>query len=126
MELLFILLLVAVGIFVVYKMMFNDQPTSAQVGVATTTAPVVENAPVINKASATVSDNVLDVNQDGKVDLQDAVAVVKKTRSRVKKAVDQDGDGKVTAKDVKVAATKAKTKVKAVVAKTRGRTKKLT
>lgn len=124
MELMFILLLVAVGIFVVYKMMFNDQPTSAQVGVATTTAPVIENTPVINKASAVVSDNPLDINQDGKVNLQDAVEVVKKTRTRIKKAVDKDGDGKVTAKDVKIAATKAKTKVTAVVAKTRGRAKK--
>lgn len=112
MELIFILLLVSVGIFVLYKMMFNDKHT---------TAPVVENAPVVNKASATVSDNVLDVNQDGKVDLQDAVAVVKKTRARVKKAVDQDGDGKVTAKDAKIVASKAKAKAKEVVAKTGGR-----
>lgn len=121
MELLLILLLASVGIFVLYKMMFKNESTSAQIGLATSTAPVVENAPVINKASAAVSDNPLDINQDGKVDIKDAVAVVKKTRARVKKAVDQDGDGKVTIKDAKVIASKAKAKTKEVVVKTRGR-----
>lgn len=54
----------------------------------------------------------LDVNQDGKVDVKDAVEVVKKTRTRVKKVLDKDGDGKVTVKDAKTAVKKAVSKTK--------------
>ena len=50
--------------------------------------------------------NTLDVNKDGKVDLKDAAEVVKKTRTRVKKAADVDGDGRVTVKDAKAAVKK--------------------
>lgn len=120
MELFIVLLVVAVGIAIIYKMMFKDEPTYTSSTPATTETKESEPAAVINK-TGTVTDTVLDVNKDGKVDIQDAKEVVKKTRTRVKKALDQDGDGKVTAKDVKVAATKAKAKTKAVVAKTRGR-----
>ena len=66
----------------------------------------------------------LDVNQDGKVDIKDAVEVVKKARGRAKKAADLDGDGKVTVKDAKVAVRKTRAKVVETVAKTRGRSKK--
>lgn len=71
--------------------------------------------------------NTLDVNNDGKVNLQDAVEVVKKARGRVKKVVDVDGDGKVTTKDVKSAAKKVKAKATKKVATMKaksGRSKK--
>ena len=71
----------------------------------------------------------LDVNQDGKIDLADAKAAVKKTRARVKKAADLDGNGRVTVKDVKVAATRARKTAGAVAdraakAATKSRAKK--
>ncbi len=65
--------------------------------------------------------NTLDVNQDGKVDLKDVTEVVKKTRTRVKKAADVDGDGKVTVKDAKAAIKKVKTKKVATARKTRSK-----
>lgn len=121
MELLIILLVVIVGVFIIYKMMFKDTPSTDAVSLSTTTSPVVDaSSPVVNKAG-TVVDSPLDVNQDGKVDVKDAVEAVKKTRARVKKAADQDGDGKLTKNDLKVVATKAKTAAKTAVAKTRGR-----
>jgi Ni,Fe-hydrogenase maturation factor len=54
----------------------------------------------------TITD-ALDVNKDGKVNLEDAKAVVKKTRAKVKKAADVDSNGKVTVKDAKAAVKKA-------------------
>lgn len=120
MELFIVLLVVAIGIAIVYKMMFKDEPTYTTSTPTTTETKESETTAVINKSGA-VTDNVLDVNKDGKVDVKDAKEVVKRTRTRVKKALDQDGDGKVTTKDAKIAATKAKAKTKEVVAKTRGR-----
>ncbi len=120
---LIILLIIAlgVGIFFLYSMMFKDSPSSSAIELSTTTKPVVENThPLINKTGE-VTNNPLDVNKDGKVDVKDAVEIVKKTRTRAKKALDQDGDGTITSKDVKVAATKAKAKTKEVVTKARGR-----
>ncbi len=92
----------------------SDQPIQdSNTEVPTTTQQPVETvAPSIS----------LDVNNDGKVNIKDAVEVVKKTRTRVKKVLDQNGDGKVTVKDAKVAAKKVKEKTKAAIAKTtRGR-----
>ena len=117
MELLIILALVAVGIFVLYKMIFKESVVNNAVP---TTSSSEVNSPVVNKTGA-VTDNVLDVNHDGKVDIKDAVEVVKKTRTRVKKTLDQDGDGKVTVNDAKVATKKVATKTKQVVAAKRGR-----
>jgi len=88
--------------------------------------PVVD-LPATASAESKVTE-VLDVNKDGKVDLKDAVEVVKKTRARVKKAADLDGDGKVTVKDVKTAVKatkKAAAKMKpAAEPPKRGRSKK--
>lgn len=85
-------------------------------------------APVDNtgteKPAETATTSALDVNQDGKVDVKDAVEVVKKARGRAKRAADLDGDGKVTVKDAKVAVRKTRAKVVETVAKTRGRSKK--
>jgi hypothetical protein len=121
MELIILLIVAAVGIFFLYRIMFKDKPSSSAVALSTSTAPVEEaSAPLVNKSGAVV-DNPLDVNQDGKVDMKDAVEAVKKTRARAKKALDQDGDGKLTSKDVKVAASKVKAKGKEVAAKARGR-----
>lgn len=121
MEFLVILGLAAVGIFVIYKMMFKDEPLNTTSSLSTTAQSGSEaSLPVINK-NGSVTDNALDVNKDGKVDVKDAVEVVKKTRTRVKKSLDQDGDGKVTAKDVKAAVTKVKAKVKPKTTVPRGR-----
>ena len=121
MEFLVILGLAVVGVFVIYKMMFKDEPLNTTSSLLTTSQPGAETSlPVINK-NGSVSDNALDVNKDGKVDVKDAVEVVKKTRTRVKKSLDQDGDGKVTAKDVKAAVTKVKAKVKPKTTVPRGR-----
>lgn len=69
--------------------------------------------------------NPLDVNNDGKVNLDDVKEVVKKAKTRVKKVADVDGDGRVTKADAKAAAGKAKTKVVAkVVAKKKVKTSK--
>jgi hypothetical protein len=76
--------------------------------------PEPQPVPVVEAVKST-----LDVNQDGRVDLADAKAAVKKTRARVKKAADQDGDGRVTVKDIKVAASKARSAATKSLAKTR-------
>ena len=90
-------------------------------------SPAVQPAPVAQQETTPNTDvqktNVLDVNKDGKVDLKDAAEVVKKTRSRVKKAADVDGDGKVTVKDVKSVARKSK-KTAETVSVTKRRSKK--
>lgn len=72
-----------------------------------------------------------DVNQDGKVDVEDAKAAVKNTVEGLKATADVNKDGKVNAGDVKAVATKARAAVKktvakkpAVKAKTTGRTRK--
>jgi hypothetical protein len=59
----------------------------------------------------------LDVNDDGKVDVQDAKAAIKKTVDAVRNAGDVNKDGKVNVKDVKVAAKQVKAAVKAKTAK---------
>ncbi len=64
-----------------------------------------------------LAENTLDVNHDGKVDLQDVKEAVKKVRSRVKKTADVNGDGKVTKADAKAAVKK----VAATAKKTTGR-----
>ncbi len=87
----------------------TTQTTSNKVeSTEVTTQPSWHTAPAEGSPLAT---NVLDVNQDGKVNLEDVKEAVKKTRTRVKKAADVNGDGKVTAKDVKAAAKKV-TKVR--------------
>ena len=54
----------------------------------------------------------LDVNKDGKVDLEDAKTVVKNTVDTAKKIADVNKDGKVNAKDAKAAVQKTKTAAK--------------
>lgn len=124
MELLILLLLVALGGYFLFKLIGQASvPTYS----TSTPAQLTETSsqPLVNKADASVTENPLDVNHDGKVDLKDVVEVVKKTRSRVKKTTDQPKDSKTTTKEVKVTASKAKPKNKTVVtAKPRGRTKK--
>ena len=130
-----LLVIAAIGIYIWYsntskpvseqKPVSNtEQPPSNQeilTPVATKTGDVV----VVQTTEQPVVTSALDVNQDGKVDIKDAVEAVKKTRARVKKSLDQDGDGKVTSKDVKVAVSKAKakakTKGKAAMSTARGR-----
>ncbi len=63
-------------------------------------------------AGSKLAENTLDVNHDGKVDLQDVKEAVKKVRTRAKKAADVDGDGKVTTADAKAAVKKVTAKAK--------------
>ena len=56
------------------------------------------------------SSKSLDINQDGKVDLNDAKAAVQNTVAGVKTAADVNKDGKVDAGDVKAVAKKATTR----------------
>ena len=65
----------------------------------------------------------LDVNQDGKVDVEDAKAAANKIVEGVKSVADVNKDGKVDAADVKTAATKTKAKAKATVKKAATKTK---
>ena len=112
MELMLILIATLGVVFLIYKLAFKEVDYGKPGPTDTT--------PMINK-DATVVENVLDVNKDGKVTVEDAVEVVKKTRARAKKTLNQNNDGKITVKDVKVAASKAKAKSAATVAKVRGR-----
>jgi hypothetical protein len=68
-------------------------------------APVVDPAPPEATPKA-----ILDVNNDGKVNVADVKAAVKKTKARVKKAADANNDGKVNVADVKAAVKKTKAK----------------
>jgi len=107
MEILLVVLLGAGVLYYLYKKMNQpDNMSSLHDHTATPTIPPMpepQPAPVVETVK-----QALDVNQDGKVDLADAKAAVKKTRARAKKASDLDGDGRVTLKDVKVAATRAR------------------
>lgn len=129
MEILLVLLIGGGVLFYLYRKMMQDgnmdSTASAPHGVPTVPPmPEPQSAPVVEAAK-----QALDVNKDGKVDLADAKAVVKKTRARVKKAADLDGDGRVTVKDVKVAASRARKSAsaaadKAARAATKSRAKK--
>lgn len=57
--------------------------------------------------------NPLDINNDGKVNLDDVKEAVKKTKARVKKAADVNGDGRVSKADVAAAGKKVKAKAAA-------------
>ena len=108
MEILLVVLIGAGVLYYLYKKINQpdsfDSTGAAGPGVPTLPPmPAPEPAPVVEAVKQT-----LDVNHDGKVDLADAKAAVKKTRARVKKAADLDGDGRVTVKDVKVAASRAR------------------
>ncbi len=108
MEILLVVLIGAGVLYYLYKKMNQpdsfDSTGTAPHGVPTLPAmPEPEPAPIIAEVKSE-----LDVNKDGKIDVADAKAVVKKTRARVKKAADLDGDGRVTVKDVKVAAARAR------------------
>ena len=124
MEILLVLLVLGGVAYWAYRQINKpDEPQMNEPHAGTPTIPAVpepqpvptpEPAPVVAEVKAT-----LDVNQDGRVDLADAKAAVKKTRARVKKAADQDGDGRVTVKDVKVAASKAQSAATKTMAKVR-------
>lgn len=62
-------------------------------------------------------DNGLDVNKDGKVDLNDVKAAAANTVTAVKESADVNKDGKVDAKDAKAAVKKTVARSKAVVKK---------
>lgn len=69
----------------------------------------------------------LDVNNDGKVDIKDAVEVVAKAKKKVAKAADLNNDGKVDVNDAKEAVKKTKqaaNKAKAKVTETVEKVKK--
>jgi hypothetical protein len=66
----------------------------------------------------------LDINKDGKVDLDDAKSAVINTVSAVSKPLDADNDGKIDAKDAKAVASKAKAVVKKTASKAKETVKK--
>jgi len=107
MEILLVLLIGGGVLYYLYRKM--AQPDSMESLNNHTATPTVPPMPEPQPVPTVVTEvkRELDVNQDGKVDLADVKAAVKKTRARVKKAADLDGDGRVTVKDVKVAATRA-------------------
>jgi hypothetical protein len=65
-------------------------------------------------------DKGLDVNADGKVNVDDVKAAVENTVVAVKEVVDVNKDGTVDAKDVKAVATKAKATVRKTATKATG------
>jgi hypothetical protein len=67
-----------------------------------------------------------DVNQDGKVDVQDAKAAVQIAVEGVKADADVNKDGKVDAADAQIVVEQTKTKVKAAAKKTKETVKKAT
>jgi Ca2+-binding EF-hand superfamily protein len=83
-----------------------EAPVNDQITDAVTQQPSWHTAPPSDTKPVTAVD-ALDVNRDGKVDINDVKEAVKKTSARVKKAADVDGDGKVTIKDAKAAVKKA-------------------
>lgn len=118
MEILLVLLVVGGALYWAYRQVSKpDQPQMNEPHAGTPTLPPLPAAEPLQVVEAVKS--TLDVNQDGKVDLADAKAAVKKTRARVKKAADQDGDGRVTVKDIKVAASKARSAATKTMAKAR-------
>ena len=68
----------------------------------------------------------LDANNDGKVDVSDAKAMVSNVVQGVKSTADANNDGKVDMADAKVVAEKAKTKAKKVATKAKETVKKTT
>ena len=108
MEILLVVLLGAGVLYYLYKKM--NQPGNMDSLNSHSATPTVPPMPEPQPAPTVVAEvkRELDVNHDGKVDLADVKAAVKKTRARVKKAADLDGDGRVTVKDVKVAASRAR------------------
>jgi len=99
MELLLVLLVAGLLIYGAYRFVLkDDKPVESE----PTPAP---DAPKVDVVVQT-----LDVNKDGKVDLEDVKEVAKKAKARVKKVADVDGDGKVTKGDVKAAAKKIRTR----------------
>jgi len=124
MELLIILLVASGLVFLLYKVMFKEQPSASAVAIATSTAPVEDaTQPVINKVTGQVVDNSLDLNKDSKNEEKNTLEPVKKTRTRVKKA--DTTEIKIT-KTPKIIETKVKPTTKETPSKPRGRTKKLT
>lgn len=98
----------------------TGEPVSPQITDAVTQTPAWHTAPA---EGTKLAENVLDVNHDGKVNLEDVKEVVKKTRARVKKVADVDGDGKVTKQDVNYAAKRVKEKATKKVAVIKAKTK---
>lgn len=137
MELLVVLLIAAL---IVWWFIFRktketvETQSEAPYKVETPTTPAAETQPGprldpvaialdLEPVVLTRRTNALDVNNDGKVNLEDVKEVVKKARKpRVSKKLDINNDGKVNLKDVKAAVKKATTKKKpAASKKARGR-----
>jgi len=109
MELLLLVTIAAVIGFLAYnnfgRKAQEKTKSEAPYKLETPVQPSWHTAPTDNTKPVTVTD-VLDVNKDGKVDMADVKAAVKKTTTRAKKSADLDGDGKVTLKDAKAAVAK--------------------
>jgi hypothetical protein len=96
MEIIIVVALAVVG-YVAYKVLNTDKPDGSHPLDAATQAPYKVEIPATTKVDGighkstpvqpTIS-NVLDVNGDGKVNLEDAKEAVKKTKKKVKEVTE--------------------------------------
>lgn len=123
MEVIIFIGLVAVGLVIFYQWNNKDIPSDVvktdqgESKVETPSTTPWHTAPPEGTKPLPIP-NPLDVNNDGKVNMEDVKAVVSKTKARVTKAVDANGDGKVSKADVGAAVSKAKAKVQTAAKKT--------
>jgi hypothetical protein len=127
---LFIIVLVGLG-YLGYKFLNKESSDGKHPLDSVTPAPYKVEPPAATPEVAPEStpiqpviSNVLDVNKDGKVNLEDAKEAVTKTKEKAKKVAakvkekaDVNKDGKVSAADAKAAVKKAKEKVKKATSK---------
>ena len=107
MEIIALILVIGAGYFVWRTYSQKNVPSTYEGYTGSPELKTVEPTPVMS---------ALDVNKDGKVDVQDAVEVVKKTRTRAKKAATE------TVKAVKTRTKKSAATTKTTAAaKPRGR-----
>jgi hypothetical protein len=97
MEIIIVVALAVVG-YVAYKVLNTDKPDGSHPLDAATQAPYKVEIPATTKVDGIGHEstpvqpsisNVLDVNGDGKVNLEDAKEAVKKTKKKVKEVTDE-------------------------------------
>jgi len=98
MEIIIAIVALAVVVYVGYRILNKETPDGSHPLDAATRAPYKVEPPMTTKADGIGHEsipvmptltNVLDVNGDGKVDLQDAKEAVKKTKKKVKEVTDE-------------------------------------
>jgi hypothetical protein len=131
MDLILFLIVIAGMGYLGYRLLNKESPDGKHPLDSVTPAPYKIEPPAATPEVAPEStpiqpviSNVLDVNKDGKVNLEDAKEAVKETKEKAKKVAakvkekaDINKDGKVNVADAKAAAKKAKEKVKKATSK---------